>query len=54
MAFKPNKRIFMDFQIKIGKGSLNSLRVEKFIKMLKNKHKVRIVYTDNASFYHLA
>ena len=54
IAFEPNKRIFLDFQITIGRGSLNSLQAEKFIKKLRIKHGVRIVYTDNASFYNLA
>ena len=54
IAFELNKRIFLDFQITIGRGSLNSLQAEKFIKMLKDKHGVKIVYTDNASYYHLA
>jgi hypothetical protein len=51
IAFEPNKRIFLDFQIKIGRGSLNSLQAEKFIKKLRIKYGVRIVYTDNASYY---
>ena len=54
IAFEPNKRIFIDFQITIGRRSLNSLQAEKFIKKLRKKHGVRIVYTDNASYYNLA
>jgi len=54
MKIFSNKRIFLDFQIKIGRGSLNSFQAEKFIKKLRIKHGVRIIYTDNASFYHLA
>jgi hypothetical protein len=44
--FEQNKRIFIDFQITIGKGILNSLQAEKFIKKLRIKYGVRIVYTE--------
>jgi len=32
----------------------NSFQAEKFIKKLRIEYGVRIVYKDNASFYHLA
>jgi transposase-like protein len=40
--------------IRVGRGSLNSLQAEKFIKKIRIKYGVRIVYTDNAPFYNLA
>jgi putative transposase len=33
---------------------LNSFQSEQFIKEIRKKHGVRIFYTDNTSFYHLA
>jgi len=52
--FEQNKRIFIDFQITIGKGILNSLQAEEFIKKIKNKIWSKNCLYRNASYYRLA